>query len=295
MLNKWIEEIEKRDLHVEGIRVLKNGTLWAEHRWKTEQPRLIHSCSKAFTSMAAGFAVDEGLFTPEGAVTELLELPQYAQMWKDLRVEHLLTMSSGHETGTLLFEERGKLTDWLTAFFETPPTYAPGTFFAYNNGCSYLVSAIIQKLSGKKLVDYLDERLFSPLGWETPHWAECPMGRSQGLSGLFLTTTQMADFGQLLLDNGAQDGRQIIPETWIRTAKEKHIDTFHEEEPDWSMGYGYFLWRCRHDCWRADGMLGQFIIVLERLNTVIAINSEETRMQEILDCVWEKLLPELEI
>lgn len=289
MLEKFVKEINKRGLRLEGVRVLQNGELLEEYRWTPEEPQLIHSCSKAFTSMAAGFAIKEGLFSLEDKVIDLLELPQHEEIWGGLKIRHLLTMTSGHAEGTLLFDERAGLTDWLAAFFEKKPEYPHGEHFVYNNGCTYLMSAIIQKLSGQKLSEYLNDRLFRPLGWERPRWAECPMGRTQGLSGLYLTTTQMAEFGQLLLEGG----RDILPAGWVDEAKQKHIDTYKEDEADWSMGYGYYLWRCQHDCWRADGMLGQFIIVIERLNAVIAISSREPRMQPILNRVWRCILPKL--
>lgn len=294
MLERFVKEVNKRKLRLDGVRVLQNGKLLEEYRWIPEEPRLIHSCSKAFTSVAAGLAICEGLFDLEDSVIERLELPEYAEEWSGLKVKHLLTMSSGHAEGTLLFEERGKIEDWQRAFFEKKRKFEPGTIFVYNNGCSYLISALIQKCSGEKLSDFLGKSLFLPMGWEMPNWAECPHGRTQGLSGLYLTTSQMAEFGQLLLDGGKKDGVSLIPEDWIRRATEKHITTFADGEPDWSCGYGYFFWRSQHDCWRADGMLGQFIIVLERLNAVIAINSNDARMQSILNRVWKYILPTLE-
>jgi len=294
MLKKFVKEIDKRGLRLDGVVVLQNGRKLAEHRWIPEEPRLIHSCSKSFTSAAVGIAVEEKLFTIEDSVIDLLDLPQYAEDWKNLKVKHLLTMSSGHDEGTLLFEERGSIEDWLASFFEKKAVFSPGEHFQYNNGCTYLMSAIIQKLSGEKLSDYLSSRLFLPLGFGKPYWAECPQGRTAGLSGLYLTTSQMAEYGQLLLDRGIKDDHRLIPEPWITEATQKHIDTFSEGEPDYSCGYGYFFWRCQHDCWRADGMLGQFIIVIEQLNSVVAINSNDARMQSILNRVWKYILPNLE-
>ena len=293
LLNDFIKAVEEKELNVEGIVILQNGERIAEHRWIPEKARLIHSCSKSFTSAAAGLAISEGLFTLEDSVVELLDLPQYAEEWADLKVKHLLTMSSGHAEGTLLFEERDSIGDWMEGFFRKKRKYPAGKVFVYNNGCTYLISAIIQKCSGEKLVDYLTERLFAPMGWEKPFWAECPAGRTIGLSGLLLTTSQMAEYGQLLLNGGEKDGLQLIPREWIKTATEKHILTYSPNEPDWSSGYGYFFWQCANGFWRADGMLGQFIIVIERQSAVIAINSEERRMQEILNCVWEYILPQL--
>ena len=293
VLNDFIKAIEEKKLNVEGIVILQNGEKTAEHRWIPEKARLIHSCSKSFTSAAAGISVNEGLFALDDTVIELLDLPQYAEEWAELKVKHLLTMSSGHKEGTLLFEERDKIGDWMEGFFAKKREFELGKVFVYNNGCTYLVSAIIQKLSGEKLSDYLYKRLFMPMGWEKPFWAECPAGRTVGLSGLFLTTTQLAEFGQLLLNGGEKDGAQLIPREWISAATKKHIHTCSPHEPDWSAGYGYFFWKCHNGYWRADGMLGQFIIVMEERNAVIAINSEEPKMQEILNCVWEYILPNL--
>jgi len=202
-------------------------------------------------------------------------------------------MSTGHAedtTGSLFTQPDG---NWARGFLACPVEHAPGTHFLYNTGASYMLSAIVHKLTGQRMLHYLQPRLFEPLGIEGATWQTCPRGIDTGGFGLSVKTKDIAHFGQLYLQKGMWGGRRILPEAWVAEATRRQVSNAPSQNPDWEQGYGYQFWRCRHGIYRGDGAFGQYCIVMPDQGAVLAITSglDNTRMQEVLDRVWKHLLP----
>ena len=205
-----------------------------------------------------------------------------------MRVRHLLSMATGHDSEPQLAAQDQP---WTKTFLGHPLQYEPGTHFLYNTPATYMVSAIVQKQTGQTVLEYLQPRLFAPLGIEDPRWGTSPQGISLGGYGLNIRTEDIARFGQLYLQKGHWNGKQLMPASWIEMATSKQIDNGDNPDSDWNQGYGFQFWRCRHDCYRGDGAFGQYCIVMPNQDAVIAITSGVKNMQAVLDLVWDKLLP----
>lgn len=173
-----------------------------------------------------------------------------------------------------------------------PPERPPGTVFKYNQPATYSIAAIIQRVTGQRLTEYLRPRLFDPLGIAAVGWQDYPDGREVGFTGLHATTDAVARLGMLYLQGGVWQGEQVLPADWVAEATRAHIANLDEPNPDWQQGYGYQFWMARHG-YRGDGAYGQFCIVLPEQDTVIAITSANEDMQSVLDAVWEHVLPAL--
>ncbi len=162
-----------------------------------------------------------------------------------------------------------------------------------------MLSAIVQKVTGQKVIDYLTPRLFRPLGIEGMTWETCPRGINTGGWGLKVTTESLAKFGQLYLQRGVWNGRQLLPAAWVEEATTFKIQQpapdleRKKKESDWHQGYCYQFWRCRHNAFRGDGAFGQFTIVMPDQDAVVVITSESPSLQGEVDLVWEHLLPAL--
>ena len=160
-----------------------------------------------------------------------------------------------------------------------------------------MLSAIVQKVSGVKLLDFLEPRLFRPLSISGATWESSPRGINTGGWGLKLQTEALAKFGQLYLQAGRWEGRQLLPAAWIAEATSFKIQQPGadlerlKQQSDWHQGYCYQFWRCRHNAYRGDGAFGQYCIVMPEQDAVIAITSETSNMQGVLDLIWEHLLP----
>jgi CubicO group peptidase (beta-lactamase class C family) len=290
----------KHEFH--SIMILRHGKVVAEGWWDPYRADLRHtlySTSKSFTSTAAGFAVNENKISLGDKVISFF--PEYlpdtiSENLAALTIKDLLCMSAGQEPDPTFSITSGD-GNWLREFLALPIPHKPGTRFLYNTLATYTVAAIIQKVTGETLVDYLRPRLFDPLGIQGMDWETDPMGRNTGGWGLRVKTEDMAKFGQLYLQKGRWNGRQILSEKWVEEATTMKIEQAPEarqsqkDSSDWLQGYGYQFWRCRPNAFRADGAYGQYIIVLPEKDAVIAITSESPNMQDEINLVWEYLLP----
>lgn len=194
--------------------------------------------------------------------------------------------------------------DWVQGFLAAPLVHEPGTFFVYNSLGTYVLSAIIQKVTGEKLLDYLYPRLFRPPGIVGAVWDESPQGINTGGWGLYLKTEDLAKMGLFILQKGKWNGVQLLPEAWFDEATSSHIAslpagrrpeqiTSKTKEVDWLQGYGYQMWRSRHKSFRADGANGQYILILPEKDAVIVTTANIRDMQEELNLIWKHLLPAL--
>ena len=204
-----------------------------------------------------------------------------------MRVRDLLCMSTGQQSEPPRTSEQ----PWTKTFLAQPVPFKPGNHFLYNTSATYMLSAIVQKVTGMTVLDYLRPRLFEPLGIEHPTWETSPQGVTAGGYGLSIRTEDIARFGQLYLQKGRWQGRQLVPAAWIETATSRQVSTGRDPNGDWGQGYGYQFWRCRHGAYRGDGAFGQYCIVLPEQDAVIAITSGLKDMQAVLNLVWDKLLP----
>ena len=283
--------------HLHSFMLLRGGAAIAAGWWApyaAERPHVLFSLSKSFTSTAIGLAVHEGLLTIDDHITSFFPESLPAEISDNLaamRVRDLLSMSTGHEVDSLPFLFQDPNGDWVRAFLARPVERAPGTHFVYNSGATFMLSAILQRITGQRLIEFLTPRIFEPLGSANPVWDRSPHGIDVGGWGLNITTEDIAHFGQLYLQRGCWNGVQLIPSEWVDSATAVQIDNAPNENPDWAQGYGYQFWRCQHNAYRGDGAFGQYCIVLPEHDAVIAITSGLGNMQQVLDLIWEIVLP----
>lgn len=266
-------------------------------------PHMLFSLSKSFCSAAAGFAVEEGLLQWDTRLIDVLpeEFPDEPPEWlRSITLHHLLTMGSG-----LKPESDNVFTDhWARDILACGCDHEPGTHFHYNSHGTYLVSRMVQKVTGMTVRDYLIPRLFEPLGMmneegSAPEWDCCPEGVNVGGWGLWLSCAQIAPFGQCLLQKGMWDGKQVLPRPWLDLATHAQIDNGngdHTSENDWNVGYGYQFWMCRGDraegctpCYRGDGMFAQFVIVDEKRDMVVCCVSGQADIGQALSLIYDHI------
>lgn len=284
------------ELH--SLMLLRNGHVVTEGWWAPYSPdrvHLLYSLSKSYASTAAGFAVAEGLLDLDRTV--LSYFPELDASITDPRsrsmlVRHVAAMASGHHDECIERVWASDPGDLIRGFLQIPPDEEPGTWFAYNQPCTYALAAIVQRESGQSLVDYLRPRLFDPLGIGPVGWQQHPPGQALGFTGLHATTDAIAKLGQLYLQRGWWGDRQLLPAEWVEEATSVQIDTPLKEDPDWQQGYGFQFWLARYG-YRGDGAYGQYCIVLPEHHVVVAITSATIGMQNVLDGLWAHLLPAL--
>ena len=315
----YLQAVADSSEELHSIMVLQHGKVLEEKFFVPDTAHILNSVSKTFTATSVGFAIKEGLLSLDDKVVDLFpeSLPEkVSDTLARVTIRHLLTMNCGHgkdPTGSV----RNGDGDWAKAFLSWPIEYEPGTCYCYNSLGTYMLSAAVQKVTGQKVVDYLEPRLWQPLGIEKPYWQESPAGINTGGWGLYLKTEDLARMGLCLLSGGKFRGKQVIPADWVkemsaaqvpsvnagvneRMVKEIQDDPSHPfhayftpSESDWMQGYGYQMWRCRHGAFRADGANGQYILVLPDQDAVIVTTANISNMRQELNLIWDHILPAL--
>ncbi len=291
-----LEEAQPDALH--SVMLRRHGNIVAEGWWAPygpDTPHLLWSLSKSFTSTAIGMAQDEGLLSIDDQVISFFPEDTPAEPGSNLeamRIRDLLKMNSGHQSGTRSRMMQGD--NWVKGFLAQEVEHKPGTHFVYNSGATYMLSAILQKVTGMTVLDFLTPRLFEPLGIENPSWESDPRGINMGGWGLSVTTEDISKLGTLYLRKGVWEGKQLLSEAWVEEATGYQTSNGSNPESDWDQGYGYQFWQCRHNAYRGDGAFGQYCIVMPEQDVVLAITSGSDDMQGILNIVWEHLLPAMQ-
>lgn len=266
-----IDDLEAEPLaNIRGLMIVKDGAVVCEVNapgYSRRIPSLAHSMSKTVTGIAIGMLFDEGKIDLESKVVSYFpDLAVTDPRFSSMTVENLLDMSSG-----VSFAEAGTVTEvhWLSAFFSSSLTFAPGTDFAYNSMNTYVLSRILTEITGEGLTEYLAPRLFSPLGITEYLWEIGNEGYEKGGWGLYLSTEDWCKIGQMLLDGGVYRGKRILSENWVRRATAPHRMTPVESG---DFDYGYQIWVSRDGSdFLLNGMLGQNVWVCPEKHIVAAI------------------------
>ena len=301
----FVDATERDDLHLHSLMVVRHGHVVAEGWWAPYAAGRVHlaySLSKTVTATAVGLLVQEGRLSLDDLVLDHfpdLDRGAVARGWERVQVRHCLSMTVGHEEDAwgrvfdrMSGSDFGDEDDWVPKVFATKPTREPGTFFAYNQVATYLLSVIVRQVTGEGVAEFLRPRLLDPLGLPDIPWHRDPLGRELGFTGSHLTTEAIASIAQVYLDRGRWQGEQLLSESWVEEAT-RAFGPLNEDagaDPDWRRGYGYSFWMQLHG-FRGDGAFGQFLVVLPEQDTVVAITAEQERMQLTLDLLWEHVLP----
>lgn len=294
----FIRDCEEKHLHLHSFRVLRHDAILAEAFYKPYRPEETHmlfSLSKSFTSTAVGFAVQDGLLSLADPLTKFF--PEYltnepcANMRK-MTVKHLITMNTGHEEEPFRFDPAG--TDLTRTFLQSYIPYEPGTHFLYNTDATYILSRIVQKVTGKTVFDYLKDKLFRPLGMHEDIWWETMgEGANAGGFGFNAHLDELMKLGTLYLHDGNWEGKQLLPAQWVKDAQTPWSDNSRNEStsPEWQSGYGYQFWMCSPEhVYRGDGAFGQYMVIMPDQDMLFVANSGLDDMGAVMALFWKDVL-----
>ena len=301
-LKKFNDILEKEHMHIHSYAFMRHGKVVAETYYRpysSKDKHMLFSLSKSFTSVAVGMAIDEGRLALTDQVIsffpEKLTNAPCVNMQK-MTIYDLLTMQTGHETDPFDLVPYDR-PDWESAFLHTYVDRKPGTYFVYNTTATYMLSAILQKVTGESVLAYLKPRLLLPLHIsEDVWWEENAEGVDEGGIGFNVRLDDLLKFGQFMLQMGkSPDGRQLISSRYLEMASSPLADNSANENPDWKTGYGFQFWRCAPEgVYRADGAFGQYCLIMPAQDMVFACNSGIKDMQRVLTAIWKNILPSLD-
>ncbi len=292
LLTDFRISVYEKNLGVYGVHVYQNGKTIAEHRFRSDDRENLYSASKTFVAVAIGIAEFEGLLSVDDYVLSFF--PEYTDFSKEgsehIQIKHLLRMSSGHVTED--YSNYNQM-DRVKLFFLTEVKEEPGSHFFYEDLCSYMLGRIIERLTNENLLDYLKPRLFNKLNIVNPQWHQCHLGYTACSGGLFLTTEEFSRIGILLLNRGWYANEQILSSDFVDDMHSHWMDTSFKMDPESQQGYGYQVWNSTlPNTYRADGMYGQYCLILIDYNAVVTITGHyEEYEKEVLRVIWKEIIP----
>lgn len=259
-------------LNMHSVLILRHGKILCRAAFgaqQTDLPKLTFSACKSITALAVGLAMDEGLLRPDDRLPDLFPEecgPVSRRLLKDVTVSHLLSM-----TAPVFFNEASSMTtdDWVRGYLSAAAMWQPGKKFQYNSLNTYMLAAVVTRLTGRSLSDYLTEKLFAPMGIADFHWETCPRGVEKGGWGLYMLPEDLAKLGMLVQNGGSWNGRQLISRAFLEQALQTHAIT---PESLGGFNYGWQIWVGRQDnTFLFNGMLGQNVLCY-RDNDVILVS-----------------------
>jgi CubicO group peptidase (beta-lactamase class C family) len=263
----FLDDAAASGLEIHGLMLYRAGRVAVEGWWwpyRADRPRIMHSVTKSVMASAIGLALQEGRFRLQDKVVSFF--PEYLPAGVDdklasMTVENLLTMRAGHAAETSGSIWRGIHTSWTAEFFKIPVVYQPGTTFMYTSAASYMLSAILTKVTGETLHDYLRPRFFEPLGIKDEQWDIGPDNINPGGNGLTMKTADLLKLGVLHAQRGIWEGRRVLAQEWIAEATRSH-------GPD---NYGYQWATAADGAYLAIGIFMQFVMVFPRQQATLAV------------------------
>ena len=311
----FLSAVDDAGIELHSFMLYRQGAVVAEAFWQPYSARRMHvqhSATKSWTATAVGLLVDDGRLKLDDKVVSFFpELcpPHISANLAAMTVEDLLTMRTGHRRGISGGAWRNLQSSWVEAFLQEPVDEPPGQSFIYSSASSFMLSAIVTRVSGQTMQALMDERILDFLGLDKLEWDLAPGGYNSGGNGLSCTTEDSLKFGVLHLHQGQWQGRQLLSPQWIAQATRNQVEDVWMGEFDGKQylprdknaaneaqreGYGYQWWMTRHGGYYASGVFGQYCMVLPDQDTVLAftcgLQLGERRLQ---GAIWEHLFPAL--
>ena len=293
-VDRFVARLKKEDVNMHGFLLSVNGREKVKAYYapfREGQPHRMYSVSKTLTGIAIGMLIDEGKLSLDSRITDFFSdwlPPQPDRRLLRLRIRDMLRMATCYRRTAY---REGVDDNWARVFFTSVPDHEPGSVFFYDTGCSQVLAALVKRLSGREVIDFLEERLFAPLGCQDERfWLRDPSGCCQGGTGLCMSLRDLHRVAQCLMEGG----QGIVPAWYARDMARKHIETLLQDKEEERYGYGWQCWRTRSG-WAMYGMGGQLSVICPEkravLSTIADTRLDPVGVQRIYDAFFDEIEP----
>ena len=293
-VDNFVSRLRREDVCMHGFILSVGGEIKATAYYAPFQEGEAHrmySVSKTMTALAIGILLDEGKLSLDDHIADFF--PDYLPENPDgrllrLTIRDMLRMATCFRSTAY---REGVDENWAKPFFTVTPTHEPGTIFNYDTGCSQVLAALVKRLSGQEVIDFLEERVFTPIGASDPkHWLRDPSGACQGGTGLCMSLRDLHKVSRLIMEGG----RGVLPAWFCEEMGKKHIENCLCTNEEERYGYGWQVWMTRAG-WAMYGLGGQLAIVCPEkdalLCTIADTRLDNVGVQRIYNAFFEELYP----
>lgn len=302
-LDEFINDMEQSGIPLHSVAVIHKGKVLEERYlggFTKDSLHRMYSITKSFVSVAIGLLEQEGklcLTDPILNYFEEYKMPGQSQELREMTIEDMLKMQTCYVETTY---KKNHKEPWLPSFFTAQSHHKPGMIFMYDTSAAHTMCALAEKLSGKRLMDYLRQKVLDEIGFSKEAYCmENQFHETIGGGGLMAKTSDMVKFAQLLMNDGMCQGRQLLPLEYMKKATSLQAATnikgaIIEER----QGYGYQFWRFTHNGFGCYGKGGQLILCYPDHELAVVTTADTTGIQGgnqlIYNGVYRHLLSRLE-
>lgn len=294
--------LEKLQVRIHGYMMLSGKNILAERYYAPYHKDSLHrmySVSKSFTALAVGLLIQKGKLALDDKICDYFpeKLPEEgAHPWcEEMTIRDMLTMRTCYGSTTF---KRYSGNDWTESFFRVEPDHIPGTVFSYDTSSSHVLAALVEKMTGKTMLDFMREEMLDELGFsKEAYMIPDPVGVSQGGSGMMSTLRDMACVAYLCNQYGVLDGKELLPVDFMKEATSNQVPTDLNAKLDEQFGYGYFIWMPREEGFTFFGMGGQLAVCFPKYDfcyvTMADVIGSPCGVQLLHDCFYQTIYPYL--
>lgn len=295
-VERFVERLRREDVCMHGFILSVGGEIKAQAYYAPFQegkPHRMYSISKSITALAISILLDEGKLSLDDHITDYFQdyLPENPD-GRLLRVtlRDMLRMATCYRATAY---REGVDENWTKPFFTATPTHEPGSVFHYDTGCSQVLAALVRRLTGMEVIDFVNLRVFEPIGAnDEKFWLRDPSGTCQGGTGLCMSLRDLHKTARLVMEGG----RGILPAWFCAEMGRKHIDNRLCTNQEERHGYGWQTWRTRAG-WAMYGLGGQLAVVCPEkdalLCTIADTRLDNVGVQRIYNAFFEEIYPYL--
>lgn len=300
----FLDRLKSQELPLHSAIIMRHNKICTEAYYAPYTADTLHrmfSITKSFVSMAIGLLASDGKISLEDHIVDYFPEKQpengpfrYTAM---MTIKDMLAMTTCHNQTT--YKKPG-ITDWVGSFFTVPPTHIPGTNFSYDTSSPHTLCALVEKLTGMELLDYLRSRCLDDMEFSKDAYIlKDPNGVSLGGSGLCATPMDILKFIVLIANDGKWNGKQLLPAEYVRSAKTKHSDPYAKQGTlEELQGYGYQIWLTRNGGYVLFGMGGQLALYVPDKDIYMVTTADaqgrQGGVQLIYDAFWDEIYSKLE-
>lgn len=279
-IKEYINKLENAGLATHSVIIAHGENIVFEKYWKPFDRDFCHrlySVSKSLVSLAVGFCEQEGLINLDDTVEKYFEDELKNQKDENMRnqtIRDMLMMCTAKLERNWF---QARCNDRVRFYFENDleNSRPSGTIFSYDSTGSFVLGALVERVSGENLTDFLQKRLFDALGITTAYCLHCPGGHSWGDSGFLMRPVDLLKIARFVMNGGKWNGVQILNEDYITKATAKQVErtNFGEREIE-SYGYGYQIWRTRENSFFFNGMGQQLAVCMPEKDMILVYTGD---------------------
>lgn len=302
-IHKYIRVLEKHSIETHDIILARGNQIFFEQYWSplnADFPHRMYSTTKSYVAIAIGFAIQDGLLSLDDKIVDYF--PEYVpenilEHVKNQTIRNMLMMSTGYLQSCANWfvdqEDRVKFyfhknTESMRSFHEF--SKIPGAFFDYDSTGSFILGALVERLTKKSLNEYLREKLFDKIGVsDKTRFLKCPGGHTWGDSALLCPPLDLLKVARFTMNYGSWNGEQILSREYLKEATSNLIST-GDEDTYKSFGYGYQFWRTWNNSFFFNGAGGQLAVCVPDKDMIMVYNGLNDARDEILFRFFEEIV-----